>query len=146
MNNLGLLLRKYSVPAIFTIVGFAVLIYGFSNGQSGTFLFASAMMLAAGVLSGLFSMGKLTPPVVVGTGIGFGIIALILIYLSYDSVSTTRQYERDRRRIQHPAGASRSRPANNAGPARAVPAASGCSRGGSRRLARPPCPRATQCR
>ena len=96
MNNLGLLLRKYSVPALFTIIGLLVLVYGFSNGQNAKFLFAASMMLAAGILSGLFSMGKLRPIVVLGTGVGFGIVAIILLVLSFTDVKQTLKYEADR--------------------------------------------------
>lgn len=96
MNNFGLLLRKYSVPVLFTIIGLLVLIYGFSNGQNAKFLFAAAMMLAAGVLSGLFSMGKLRPIVVIATGVGFGIVAIWLLVLSFTDVKQTLKYEADR--------------------------------------------------
>ncbi len=95
MNNIGLYIRKYSVPAIFTIVGLIVLIYGFVNDQSGSFIFSAAMMLVAGILSGLFSMGKLRPPVVIGTGIVFGLISLVLIFLSYQGVSSTLKAQED---------------------------------------------------
>lgn len=95
MNNIGLYIRKYSVPAIFTIVGLIVLIFGFINDQSGSFIFSAAMMLVAGILSGLFSMGKLRPPVVIGTGIVFGLVSLVLIFLSYQGVSTTIKTQND---------------------------------------------------
>ncbi len=96
MDNIGLLIRKYSVPVLFTVIGLGVLIYGISNNQNGTFLFSAGMILAAGILSGLFSLGKLRPIVIMGIGGVFGIVAVILIYLSYDGVSQTLKYQEDR--------------------------------------------------
>lgn len=96
MNNFGLLLRKYSVPAIFTIIGILVLAWGIKNSQPVLFLLATGMMFVAGILSTLYSMGKLKPAVVYATGILVGIVALVLIIFSYKGVSTTLKYETDR--------------------------------------------------
>jgi len=96
MDNIGLFIRKYSIPVLFTIIGLVVLIYGISNGQNGAFLFSAGMILAAGVLSGLFSLGKLRPMVVMGIGLAFGLVAVLLIVMSYKGVSTTLKYQEDR--------------------------------------------------
>lgn len=96
MDNIGLFIRKYSIPVLFTLIGLIVLIYGISNEQNGAFLFSAGMILAAGVLSGLFSLGKLRPMIVMGIGVGFGLVAILLIVMSYTGVSTTLKYQEDR--------------------------------------------------
>lgn len=96
MDNIGVLIRKFSVPALFIIIGLGVLIFGFSSDQNGFFKFSAGMMLAAGVLSALFSLGKLRPIVVIGTGVLFGVVAALLLFYSYKTVSTTLTYEKDR--------------------------------------------------
>lgn len=96
MNNLGVLVRKYSVPFIFIVVGLIILIVGLTNGQNNMFLLAAGMILIAGVLSALFSLGKLKPVVVMALGGVFGAIAVVLIILSITSVSTSVTYENNR--------------------------------------------------
>jgi uncharacterized membrane protein len=96
MNNLGLLVRKFSVPVLFTVIGLIVLIVGLANGQDTMFLLAAAMILVAGVLSTLFSLGKLRPMIVMLLGGVFGIIAIILIVVSIYSVGNSVEYEDNR--------------------------------------------------
>lgn len=96
MNNLGLLLRKFSVPVIFTVVGLTVLIIGFANGQGAFFKLAAAMILLAGVLSTLFSLGKVSPKIVMILGGLFGAVAIILLFLSFGEVGNTLRYEENR--------------------------------------------------
>ncbi|GAB5418742.1 MAG: hypothetical protein Crog4KO_04990 [Crocinitomicaceae bacterium] len=96
MNNLGLLLRKFSVPVLFSVIGLTVLIVGLSNGQGSFFLLAAAMILLAGVLSTLFSLGKLSPKIVMILGGVFGAVALLLLVLSFAEVGSTLKYEQNR--------------------------------------------------
>jgi len=96
MNNLGLLVRKFSVPVIFTTVGLAVLIIGLLNGQGTLFQLAAAMILLAGILSMLFSLGKLKPIIVMVLGGIFGVVALLLLFFSFSEVGTTLEYQDNR--------------------------------------------------
>lgn len=96
MNNVGLLVRKYSVPFLFTVIGLMVLIFGLKEGQNGSFLLAAAMILMAGVLSFLFSLGKLRPVMIMIVGGAFGFIALILFWFSFDSVNESLTYQQNR--------------------------------------------------
>ena len=74
MNNIGLIVRKYSVPFLFTVIGLLVLIVGVMQGQQPNFLLAAAMILMAGILSTLFSLGKLRPTMVMIVGGIFGVV------------------------------------------------------------------------
>lgn len=96
MNNIGLIVRKYSVPFLFTVIGLVVLIFGLTKGQGTSFLLAAAMILMAGVLSTLFSLGKLKPKMVMIVGGVFGIIAFILFYISYGEVNDSLKYQNNR--------------------------------------------------
>ncbi len=96
MNNIGLIVRKYSVPFLFTVIGLFVLIFGLMEGQGTSFLLAAAMILMAGVLSALFSLGKLRPVTVMIVGGVFGIIALVLFWFSFDSVKGSLNYQNNR--------------------------------------------------
>ncbi len=96
MNNIGLIVRKYSVPFLFTVIGLVVLIFGLMEGQGTSFLLAAAMILMAGILSALFSLGKLRPITVMLVGGVFGVVALILFWFTYDTVSDSLKYQNDR--------------------------------------------------
>ncbi|MCR9174207.1 MAG: hypothetical protein NXI10_17050 [bacterium] len=96
MNNIGLIVRKYSVPFLFTVIGLFVLIFGLMEGQGMKFLLAAAMILMAGVLSTLFSLGKLKPKMVMIIGGAFGALALILFWFSIDTVSESLEYQNKR--------------------------------------------------
>jgi len=98
MNNIGLLIRKYSVPFLFTVVGLVILIFGFMKGQGPNFLIAASMIFAAGILSALFSLGILKPRMVILIGSLFGIVSIGLIVVSWLSVNQTLEYGRDKSR------------------------------------------------
>ncbi|XOV68367.1 MAG: hypothetical protein ACFHU9_04165 [Fluviicola sp.] len=96
MNNLGLIVRKYSVPFLFTVIGLSVLIFGLMESQGSRFLIAAAMILMAGVLSTLFSLGKLKPKMVMIIGGAFGLIAFLLMWFSYREVNQSLTYQKNR--------------------------------------------------
>jgi hypothetical protein len=60
MLNIGLLLKKYSVPTLFLILGLALLITGYSSEQSLTFNAASFLILITAIISFLNVSGKLS--------------------------------------------------------------------------------------
>lgn len=98
MNDLGLLVRKYSVPFLFTLVGLVILIFGFVKGQGSNFLIAASMIFVAGILSALFSFGVLKPKLVILIGSVFGVVSIALISVSWFSVSDTLKHGRDTKR------------------------------------------------
>ena len=53
MLNIALLIKKYSVPFIFGLIGFVLLLSGLMNNQSIEFLFASIVILGSAVVSAL---------------------------------------------------------------------------------------------
>jgi hypothetical protein len=53
-------------------------------------------MVGAGAISILYSLGKLKPIMVYGIGGLMGIIAVVAIYMSFDSVATTQKYDDDK--------------------------------------------------
>jgi hypothetical protein len=92
-NNFSVLFKKYSIPALLLLIGFALLIFGFMKNQSITFHFSSALMLLAGVLSLLFSSGKLKNSILVIVGILAGAIGIALVYISGNEVITEMNYQ-----------------------------------------------------
>ena len=89
MLNIGLLLKKYSVPTLFLILGLALLITGFSSEQSLTFNAASFLILITALISFLNVSGKLSSLTTRIIGLGSLTIAIIVLYLSFYSVSDT---------------------------------------------------------
>lgn len=100
IDKLALFFKKYFVPGIFLIVGLFILILGIKNNQSGVFMFSAVLMLAAGAISVLYSLGKLKPMMVYIIGGVMGLVAILSIYMSYESVSTTNTFNENRDRCQ----------------------------------------------
>ena len=92
-NNLSVLFKKYSIPALLLLIGFALLIFGFTNAQNMSFKLSAMLMLLAGVLSLLFSSGKLKNVILVIVGVIAGIIGVILVYISGTEVMTEMDYQ-----------------------------------------------------
>ncbi len=92
-NNLSVLFKKYSIPAMLLLIGFALLIFGFTNDQSMTFQLSSLLMLLAGVLSLLFSSGKFRNTLLVIVGLLAGAIGIILVFVSGNEVITEMNYQ-----------------------------------------------------
>lgn len=92
MSNLGLLLKKFSIPVLFLITGLVMLYFGISTDQNTVFNLSSFLLLVAATLSFLYSWGGLSKNLFVITGAVSGVISLVLLYLSYKSVSDTEVY------------------------------------------------------
>ena len=91
-NRFSLLLKKYSIPALFFVAGLVMLFVGVRSNQGSTFMLAAILMFAAGAISILYSSGKLKPMFVYIIGIAAGVLALITIYVSGKSVYDTTKY------------------------------------------------------
>lgn len=91
-NSLSVLLKKYAVPTIFVVLGMAVLVYGFTTQQDGTFKMSAVFLFVAALLSIMFSSGKFKSSLINMLGIVTAIGAAITLYLSFKSVSDTEQY------------------------------------------------------
>lgn len=92
MSNLGVFIKKFSVPAIFLFLSFYLLKVYDSSSQDSSFLFAAIMMFVAAVLNLLFSFGVLSNKIVSVLGYAAGLCAIYSIYLSYKSVSDSAAY------------------------------------------------------
>jgi uncharacterized membrane protein len=92
-NSLSILLKKYSVPVLFFVVGLILLIIGITNKQDGMFIMASVLLFIAGGLSIVFSSGNLKPWVLYLFGIVSCIAGIFTIIVSYTSVNETLTYE-----------------------------------------------------
>jgi len=86
-NDLSLLLKKYSVPALFIVLAIVMLILGLQSKQDATYIISTIMMFAAGVLSLLYSSGKISSKLLSILSLGAGVLAMTTIGLSYCSVS-----------------------------------------------------------
>ena len=91
-SQLSVLLKKYSIPVLLFIVGIIMLSVGLKNNQDGMFMVSSIMMFAAGGISILYSSGKFKPAVAYAIGIVAGIAAIVVLYKSWDTVSSTEEY------------------------------------------------------
>ena len=50
-SKLSVLLKKYSIPTLFFIVAIIMIYVGISQNQDATYMVASMLMLAAGIVS-----------------------------------------------------------------------------------------------
>jgi len=95
MLNIGLLLKKYIVPALFLSLGIALVIVGFKFQQSLIFQVAAISILITAIISFLNVSGKLSLFKTRIIGFGLLISALILLYLSYFEVFGTMSYQKN---------------------------------------------------
>ncbi len=92
IDNLSLFFKKYFIPTVFVTIGIAIIGLGIAKDQGGVFMFSAVLMFGAGAISILYSLGKLKPMLVYIIGAVMGVIALLTLYMSWDSVATTQNY------------------------------------------------------
>ncbi|NRA11244.1 MAG: hypothetical protein HRT57_04735, partial [Crocinitomicaceae bacterium] len=100
IDNLSLFFKKYFVPTVFFGLGIGIIGLGIANDQSSVFLFSAVLMLGAGAISILYSLGKLKPMLVYIIGIIMGVVAILTLFMSWDSVATTQKYNDDSEKCQ----------------------------------------------
>ncbi len=103
MGNLALLLKRYSVPTIFLVVGIAVLYVAFSGNQAVQFKISGILILLGSVFSFLNTSERSN--VVTNWAIG-GVSLALATYAtiaSYNSVETTRTHQEDYKKTKHTA-------------------------------------------
>ncbi|MBL1278650.1 MAG: hypothetical protein COA33_000115 [Fluviicola sp.] len=96
-SNLSLILKKYTVPTLFFVIGCVMLYIAISQEQGLVFTIAAFMMLIAGILSIGFSTGNIKSGLVYVLGIIAGIGGLVAVAMSYSSVKTTLTYQNNAR-------------------------------------------------
>ena len=92
-SNVSVLVNKFAIPAVLLVLGLFMLIVGIKNGQGAMFILASFMMLIAGVLSILYSSGKLKAGLSFGIGGITGVAALITLFFSFKSCNDTQIHD-----------------------------------------------------
>ena len=92
-SNVSVLVNKFAIPAVLLVLGLFMLIVGIKNGQSAMFMLASFMMLTAGVLSILYSSGKLKAGLSFGIGGITGVAALVTLFFSFKHLGAVKLYE-----------------------------------------------------
>jgi len=92
-SNLSVILKKYSVPALFFIAGVIMLYIGITKNQGLSFNLASVLMLIAGALSIMFSSGNFKSTLVYIFGGAAGIAGLVSLFLSGTSVHDSLTYQ-----------------------------------------------------
>ena len=94
-GSFSVLLKKYSVPIILFVIAIGMLIFGISNNQDSLFMVSSILMFAASGISILYSSGKFKPMLALLIGLVAGVIAVVVLYISYKEVSDTNQYKQN---------------------------------------------------
>ncbi|MFM7661793.1 MAG: hypothetical protein ACKO6A_03935 [Bacteroidota bacterium] len=92
MTNNSVLLKKFSIPILFLILGLVMLIFGIKEKQNLIFNISSLLLLGSAVLSLLYSWGGLSRKIFVLTGALAGILSLTLLFFSWQSVADTQNY------------------------------------------------------
>lgn len=91
-SSLSVLLKKFAVPTIFIVLGVAILVFGFNTNQDGTFKLSALFLLIGGVLSLMYSSGRVKSSIINILGGITAIVAIVILYLSFTSVATTQKY------------------------------------------------------
>lgn len=92
-GNVSVLVNKFAIPAVLLVLGLFMLIVGVKNGQGAMFMLASVMMLLAGVLSILYSTGKLKGGISFGLGGITGVAALVTLFFAFRSCKDTQIHD-----------------------------------------------------
>lgn len=94
-SQFSVLFKKYSVPVILLILALTMLIVGIKDQQDSMFMIASVMMFAASAISLLYSSGKFKPILATIIGLVAGVIAVVILWISYNSVVDTDTYNKN---------------------------------------------------
>ena len=95
MLNIALLIKKFSVPFIFGLIGFVLLLTGFMKEQSIEFIFSAIVILGSAIISALNVSGILSAKMTKIIGfISLG-MALVVFGFTYVSISDTVKHNND---------------------------------------------------
>ena len=95
MLNIALLIKKYSVPTIFGLVGILLLIQGIRSDQSIEFIFAAIIILLSAILSFLNVSGLISNKITKIIGFLSLSVAGVAIYITINSVTETVKHNDD---------------------------------------------------
>ncbi len=92
MQNIAILIKKYSVPFIFGLIGLVLLIVGFMKQQSIEFIFSAVVILGSAIISAFNVSGILSANMTKIIGfISLG-MALVVLGFTYISISETVEH------------------------------------------------------
>jgi len=93
MLNISVILKRYSVPAIFLVLGVLLLTVGFKENQTMEFKLSGVLILIGAIISILSSSGLINVLAAKIIG-GFSLVFSIgLLYYSYQTVDNTIKYQ-----------------------------------------------------
>jgi hypothetical protein len=92
LSNLSIIFKKYSVPALFFVLGFLLFLTGVTGDQNMMFQLSSVLMFLAGALSVMYSSGTFKSTLLYIFGGLAGLAAIATFVLSYNSVEETSTY------------------------------------------------------
>ncbi|MDA9207043.1 hypothetical protein N9O41_01800 [Crocinitomicaceae bacterium] len=95
MLNIALLIKKYSVPFIFGLIGFILLLSGMMNNQSMEFIFASIVILGSAIVSALNVSGKISSKVTKIIGFVSLAMAIVVLGFTFTTVQDTVKHNND---------------------------------------------------
>lgn len=95
LSQFSVIVKKLAIPVLFFAAGIFLIILGITQKQDFIFNVSAVMMLLAGLLSLLFSLGKLNSKIVIIIGIAALPISAILYALSWKSVGDTTRYQKN---------------------------------------------------
>ena len=95
MLNIALLIKKYSVPFLFGLIGFLLLLTGLMKNQSLEFIFAAIVILLSAGVSALNVSGKISPSLTRIIGFVSLGVAIIVLFFTFGSVSETVEHQKD---------------------------------------------------
>ncbi|MEJ6686836.1 MAG: hypothetical protein QNK70_06120 [Crocinitomicaceae bacterium] len=95
MLNIALLIKKYSVPFLFGLIGFLLLLTGLMKNQSLEFIFAAIVIFLSAGVSALNVSGKISPSLTRIIGFVSLGVAIIVLFFTFGSVSETVEHQKD---------------------------------------------------
>ncbi len=97
-NDFSLLFKKYSVPAIFSLIGILMIIMGLATDpvQGTTWFVSSLMVFVSGVITILHSSGSISKRLALMLGIGSGLASAVVLISTYFTITNQVKFNEDR--------------------------------------------------
>lgn len=95
MQNIAILIKKFSVPFIFGLIGFVLLIVGLIKEQSVEFIFSAVVILGSAIISAFNVSGILSAKMTKIIGFISLAMALLVLGFTYTSISETVEHNKN---------------------------------------------------
>jgi len=93
MLNFAVILKRYSVPVIFLVVGLSLIVTGFKENQTGLFKLSGVLILVGSIVAILSSSGFINAMTAKIIGVTSLVTSLILLFYTYKTVDETIKYQ-----------------------------------------------------